>query len=78
MREILVFLLTKSKTGIIIFLSNYVNGGEFVMDQIMEIFSKIDIEKIIEVVKKVVAWVQESGIIEKVIDFVKDIVAKVA
>lgn len=44
------------------------------MDQIMEVISKIDIEKIIDVVKKVVAWVQESGIIEKVVDFVKGLI----
>ncbi len=48
------------------------------MDQIMDMLSKIDFEKIIEVVKKVVAWVQESGIIEKIVDVVKDLVAKVA
>lgn len=48
------------------------------MDAIMEVLGKIDIEKIIEVVKKVVAWVQESGIIDKVIEVVKDLIAKVA
>lgn len=48
------------------------------MDAIMEVLGKIDIEKIIEVVKKVVAWVQESGIIEKVIDVVKGLIANIA
>ncbi len=48
------------------------------MDQIMEVLGKIDFEKIIEVVKKVVAWVQESGIIEKVVDAVKGLIANVA
>lgn len=48
------------------------------MDAIMEVIGKIDFEQIIDVVKKVVAWVQESGIIEKVIDVVKGLIANVA
>ncbi len=44
------------------------------MDQIMEILGKIDFEKIIEVVKKVIEWVKESGIIEKVVEFVKGLI----
>ena len=48
------------------------------MDAIMDVLGKIDIEKIIDVVKKVVAWVHESGIIEKVVDAVKGLIANVA
>lgn len=48
------------------------------MDAIMEVIGKIDFEQIIDIVKKVVAWVQESGIIEKIVDVVKGLIANVA
>ncbi len=48
------------------------------MDAIMDVIGKIDFEQIIDIVKKVVAWVQESGIIEKVVDVVKGLIANIA
>lgn len=48
------------------------------MDAIMEVIGKIDIEKIISVVKEVVAWIEKSGIIDKVIEAVKGLIANIA
>lgn len=51
---------------------------KFTMDAIMEVIGKIDIEKIISVVKEVVAWIEKSGIIDKVIEVVKGLIANIA
>ena len=51
---------------------------KFTMDAIMEVIGKIDFEKIISVVKEVIAWIEKSGIVDKIIEAVKGLIANIA
>lgn len=54
------------------------NGGETIMDQIMEMLKNIDWEQVIATVKDIIAKIEASGIIDKAIAAVKDLIGMIA